>query len=240
MLPKIKSHKLNLPGIKLRAKSQIHSDIINKFDGRRKNFFASSAYDSILENKGKELWPNFGRFKFLVSDKKLIKVDISRLKIISQKANRKLDLMFLGPGKGAEIRYFNDILKSSKIVANLDSYALSDSLTEKTKKMVRNNHYPKKITEKDFFEHMNHLKFVNKYDYVYSYLGVGYHTSNLEVSLLKVASMLRVGGFARIYVWRCNFDSVVSNINQYLKLSNKQEQLKLILQNDYIIIERVK
>jgi len=240
MVPKINLKKISNSGLIARHKSNIHFHTIDCRTGRRKQVCPISVDEEFINGRARERWPNFGRFKLFISDKKLIKSDISRLKDMSKENNRKLDLIFLGPGKGAEIRYFYELLNKQNVPVNFDSYSLSDSLTKKTKEIIRNNGFPEYISEKAFFENLNHIKYVNKYDYIYSYLGVGVHSSNIEVTLLKVASMLRKGGFARIDIsFPTGYNKILENINAYLYLKNAVNKVKFRIENEYLIIEKL-
>jgi len=231
MCPEIKSFKINKPGLKLREKSSVHANIIDETTGRRKTDIKNFKGSIIAPNI--EKWPSNG---IEVSDlhQMSLRRDISWLKANFKK--KPADILILGPGKGAEVIYFKEKLQSIK--TNVDTLGLTNYLSEDASKLKRKDLSKDTITNRNYFEHMNHLSLVGKYDYIFSKVGPAVHTHYPEIVLLKVASMLRVGGFARIDT---HGDlRVIDNIKTYLKNKNLSKNLDIDIKRDWVLIKRLK
>jgi len=190
-----------------------------------------------------ESWARNGEYIFPEVNEAL-RNDYKRIK--RKKSNKPIDVAILGPGKGIEvIEIKNNFFKESK--TNIDTFGLTNSLSDDARKLVRNNFFTKKVHEKEFFEHMNHLEHIKKYDYIYSHLGPAYHTNYPEIVLLKIGSMLRPGGFARIHLG-LNFSNkaLLENVNEYLKVKGLSKELCIKFHSDsgtsinWIYLERLK
>jgi len=242
MAPKIFPKKkavgwVNEPGLQLRNKSEVHAKIIDEKTGRRKTDVPEGTkirLNKIL-NKQPETWGfSFGeKVRYNLRDRLFGDILSLRLRKIFKKTT--LEIMVIGAGKGAEIKIINNLLRGSK--RHITSLQLSDSLSERAKKIVGNKNYfpnPDTISNRDVFEHMNHLKFVNKYDYILSEMGIGLHTNHPALVLLKVASMLRVGGIARIG------EASTRQLSEYLNSMNLSKNLSFKYDSQYVIIKRLK
>jgi len=216
---------------KLRAKSKIHSMIIDTKTGRRKtDTFLKKVLEKI-KNGNVEWWPKNGTrakrsYEFIISD----------LKKLNKK--KPLDILVLGPGQGYEVTFIKKQLTNPQ--SNIDTLGLTNYLSKEANRIKRNDYSPKVPSDKAAFEHFNHLKLVRKYDYILSEIGPGVHTPYPEIVLLKAAAMLRKGGVARIRVLMLEMPEVFKNINNYLKLNGLQDNVKLKCDNSYIIINRLK
>lgn len=224
--------KVNLSGQRIRRKSPVHRKIINT-SGRRKTDKTRMVNTELI--KRRDSWPKNGEF---VSGQQRIKRDVRK---INQKPNS--NIMVLGAGQGAEVTYIKSLLKSKK--SNIDTLSISNQLSDAAKAIVRADYSPNKpkVTSKDLFEHFSHLKFVKKYDYVYSAFGPVLHTKYPEISILKVASMLKPGGFARIVPWFSEhkfYDSQLKAINKYLSVTNNVGSLDFNVVDNSLIITRKK
>ncbi len=231
MCPEIKAFKINKPGLKLRAKSEVHANIIDETTGRRKTDIKEFKGSIIASNL--EKWPSNG---VEVSDRhqeRLIK-DINWIK--KNFKTKPADLLILGPGKGAEVIYFKDNLSGTK--TNIDTLGLTNYLSIEASKLIRKDLSKDKIVNRNYFEHLNHLDQVKKYDYIFSKVGPAVHTNYPEIVLLKVASLLRPGGFARIDTH--GNPQVLINIKKYLKTKNLNKSLDLALKGDWVLIKRFK
>lgn len=223
--------KLNY-GQKLRRKSKVHESIIDKETGRRKTKSAMSIKEMI--ERRKENWLIKGN-KLTEESKLLLKKDIILLKKIEQPT-----IMIIGPGQGQEVLFLNSLLKDNS--PKIDVFGITNELSDTAKKIVRTANYPDpdKLSEKDLFENLNHLKFVNKYDYIYSRAGPVEHTFYPEIAILKIASMLKPGGIARIIPGILLEND--RNIREYLRL--KADERKFIFENTidggYVLIKRIK
>lgn len=214
----------------LRTKSKVHKLIITK-KGRRKKSLTGWVKE-IIDTK-KENWSKNGT---AVALPKEIMLDLKKTK-------PNANIMVLGPGKGQEVVFISDLLKSKK--ANIDTLGLGNQLTEKANALVRKDYSPdlQTIKSKDLFEHMNHLKFVKKYDYIYTAYGPILHTKYAEVSILKVASMLKPGGVARIVPFfekEPVYENKIKNIKNYLKKKKLNDTVEFTINNNNLIIYRKK
>ncbi|MFA5745285.1 MAG: hypothetical protein WCX82_00845 [archaeon] len=226
--------KINNPGLRLRRKSNVHGSIISDISGRR-FVTGTRSTENVVSNK-REKWTLNGE-----KDLKLMyifRLDVTKLRELK----RPVDIMILGPGEGAEV---NDIKKTFKsIKRKIDTLGIINNLTTTAKKKIRKDYSPdpETLSEKDLFEHFNHLKFVRKYDYIYSAYGPVKHTKFPEVAILKIASMLRPGGFARI---RPDVEpEVIERCLEYLTQTKSSNQIDLSFDksydNNYLIIRRLK
>jgi len=185
---------------------------------------------------GKEVWGLNGK-EVQEYNKRYILRDLELVKNFFK--SNQIDVMILGPGKGAEVIYFKKLLKG--MTNNIDTVGLTNYLSQDAKKVVRNDYSPKSLSDKEYFEHSNHLKFVNKYNYIYSYFGPGVHTSYPEIVILKAASMLKPGGIARICVSeQGSSKKVLKHIKEYIKLKKMDGNIKLKSDHYWIIIRRIK
>jgi len=230
--------KVSLSGLKLREKSPVHAKIIHQETGRRMTNSTEDISQMIDKiNEFKQLYPDKQFYEkslhsgnFLDFDsKENIKIDIGKFH------NKPINTLILGPGKGAEIIFLKELLNKK---SNIDTLGLSNSLSPEANNLIKNDHSPKKLSEKTTFEHFNHLKLVNNYDYIYSKMGPGYHTDYPEITLLKVASMLKQGGIARIQAR--GYSDLVSNIEHYLQLKEMNRFINIRWHDGYIIIEKIK
>jgi SAM-dependent methyltransferase len=223
--------KINLPGIKLRQKSTVHRSIIDT-SGRRKNS-KTKWVQKMIRKKNETTWGKNGE---IVHSPKLIVADINKI-------GKNSNIMILGPGEGAEVLFMSDLIKKKN--SKIDTLGLGNQLSTDAKKIIRKDYSPglEKIKSKDLFEHFNHLKFVKKYDYIYSAYGPILHTNYKEISILKVASMLRPGGIARIVPWFNDIDSYnknIKNVKDYLKETGHADALDIEFEENSLIIRRVK
>jgi hypothetical protein len=245
--------KLNLlkrkPKIVPTKEMSVYKSIVDEKTGRRKRDISSDR--GIREDI--ENWDFRGNTKSIES-KKIAEV-LPPFEIDSQLIRKRfmkrqpVDMMILGAGEGIEANIFSEKLKGMKL--NIDTLGLTQMLDSKAKQLIRNDYSPKKAKSIDFFEHFNHLKLVEKYDYIFSDYGPGFHTLYPEIVLLKVGSMLKRGGFATIGINDALYEKIsgkiiINNINEYLKnkkLSNRLRLTCIKLKNDsatYIRIERLK
>jgi hypothetical protein len=223
--------KINHPGIVLRKKSSIHQKIIDKKTGRRKVDVQKEISENIELKR--DQWYHNGNEYELRWHKKYITKDINQF------SNKKqMDTLVIGPGEGAEVVFLKEQL--SKVKNNIDTIGLINYMSEETNNLTRKDYSPKKVTEKDVFEHFNHLEMVNKYDYIFSASGPMLHTNHPELVLLKSASMLHKGGLARIEIDPTDFDKTIANITKYLKIKGLNKDIKLEKDNKYILIHRLK
>jgi hypothetical protein len=237
--------KINLPGLKLRKKSKIHADIIDKTTGRRKTDVTWGVERELknIRSEGRENWVSNGSKPAIGGlEHSVILADAKQINKLYSKTNTKINIMFIGPGAGGgDILLFTEKLKNN--FSSIDTFALSNSLLPEVKNIV--NEYapnPETISNKDVFEHFNHLKFTNKYNYIYSFFGPDLHTNHYELVVLKVASMLKPGGFARIG-WFTRHSKALLNINKYLKANNLRGKILLRSGNkeiDWLLIKRLK
>ncbi len=231
--------KINLPGLKLRKKSSVHARVIDEQTGRRK--VDAAICESTLKrlrSSYSEGWKYNGEIVAPPEEKALIK-DLLKLRKQNNKIKKPIDTLILGPGDyGAEINFIKNKLFDMK--NNVDSLGLTNSLTGNAREEVRNHYYSEKLERNDFFEHMNHLKLLNKYNYIYSSVGPGLHTLYPEIVLLKVASLLKVGGFARIDVLSHNKKNILTNIREYLINKDVIQDLELKVDGRWILIKRLK
>lgn len=221
--------KINLAGQRLRQKSSVHKKIIDTSGRRKKD--KTKMVSLVL--KKKDFWPKNGE---KISKPEHIIQDLTKI-------NRNSNIMVLGAGKGEEVLFFNSLLKSKK--SNIDTLSISNQLSNPAKSIIRADYSPNKpkVVSKDLFEHFNHLKFVKKYDYIYSAYGPVLHTKYPEISILKVASMLKPGGFARIVPWFSEhqfYDSKLKAINKYLSVTGNLGALDLKVVDNSLIIKRIK
>ncbi len=226
--------KVNKPGLNLRKKSSVHASIIDVNTGRRKSEIRSSVSERFKKSFKEELWPFNGSFKLHPLLKHKFTTNSNNL-IEKFNFKRPVDVFVLGPGKGIEVLFFKEYFKNS----NIDTLGLSNNLNDLAKKMVRQDFSPKQMSFKQTFEHLNHLKFVRKYDYVFSSFGPLTHTRYPEVVLLKVASMLRPGGIAEIFPV---LNVSASNLKQVIKNYDKKNEF-LITHDKFhnlLILERRK
>jgi len=213
----------------------IYKSIVNESTGRRKrDIEATRGF-----NEKKDNWEYFGRMGNMMLKQSEYKHPLQEdITLIKKRFKKKssVDVMVLGAGEGIEAEIINNQLRELKL--NIDTLSLTNSLSENAKLIVRKDYSPEKLKVTDFFEHFNHLKFVGKYDYIFSDLGVGYHTYYPEIALLKVGSMLRVGGFATIQIESGknikSSQKIVKDINDYLANKNLANKLRLTIINcDY-------
>jgi len=222
--------RINLPGLELRKKSSIHSNIIDVNTGRRKNNIPSGMDATIKGYKYKsERWTSNGIY---IDDEKIY-LDV--IKLNKNKIKRSMDILILGPGKGREVTFLKEELHKKN---NIDTMGLTNYLSDDANKLKRKDYSPAVLNNKTVFEHFNHLNLVGKYDYIYSHLGPGYHTIYPEIVCLKAASMLRTGGFARIRV--DNPKKIIEQVNDYLKSINEERKLEMNIDSEFIIIKRLK
>ena len=223
--------KLNR-GQKLRRKSEVHKSIIGKKTGRRK--LESTGLVDLMLKERKENWISKGK-KLRPDSESFLRKDTAVLKEIKQPK-----IMVLGPGEGQEVLFLNNLLKGS--FPKIDVFGITNELSTEAKKIVRNVNYPnpEKLSERDLFEHFNHLKFVRKYDYIFSDLGPIEHTRNPEIAVLKLASMLKPGGFARVSP--AISQETHNNIIKYLKIKGHEKSLSIdnTIPDGYLLIKRVK
>lgn len=225
----------------IRAKSPVHARAINK-DGRR-NAFGDQVVNGILEKRMSDNWDESGRnipkftLKGILTRRGLIQ-DTRILK----KRKTPLNIMVLGPGEGAEVLLLNENLKEIK--KEIDTLGLTNNLSSEANKIIRNDYSPKKLTALNIFENMNHLSMIGKYDYIYSRAGPLSHTLQPELVILKVASMLKVGGFARFYPLKLNsptgIKKIIENCQKYLEQKGCKNAIKFKMIANNLIIFREK
>lgn len=219
--------KINHPGLKLREKSRVHRSIIDSKTGRRKTDVVVGWPIEQINNKKIELWPSDAH-EMYKNTKAYISYDLKKYNL-----KKKVDVLVLGPGTGEEVVFIKKQLGKK---SNVDTLGLTNYLSKEANKVKRKDYSPKVLNEKTTFEHFNHLGLVEKYDYIFSRLGPGMHTFYPEIVLLKVASILRPGGFARIY---CN-PVDLGYINEYLNKKDLQDKVKFKQFTDYVLIKRLK
>lgn len=229
--------KINKSSLKLRKKSKVHASIINSHTGRRK-IDIRDWVKKIISRKNKiEDWPLNGQLvEGWVENK--ISSDMWTLK---SRFKKPVNIFVLGPGGGAEVLFIKNLLLERKKRNNVDTIGITNQLSVDAKKKIRRDYSPNKktISAKDLFEHMNHLKFVNKYDYIFSRNGPATHTKYREITLLKIASMLKPGGFARI----CSMtreEEVINNCLEYLKKTGNSDKVEFASDYRGFIIKRLK
>lgn len=227
-----------MPSIKpqvraLRRKSEVHRSIIDTKGKRKKT--KTKWVSKILKSKNEDWGKNGER----INNPKLIVADLNRIK-------KNPNIMILGPGMGAEaVLIASELKKINSNSSNIDALGLGNQLTAKAKAVIRTDYSVglDKIKSKDLFEHFNHLGLVKKYDYIYSAYGPILHTKFPEVAILKTASLLKPGGFARIYPWFSNhefYDRKIKNIVDYLKSTGYESAVELKVEDQNLIIKRIK
>jgi len=252
--------KINHPGLRLRGKSPVHAKIIDEKIGRRKKDVVSLVENQInyitLRDNYLDKNPNSKEFKSLLAEhwqynghkisEFQLKTIIIDYKLISKRFNKNypLNIFVIGPGKGSEVHYLNNLFKDFKHKA-IDTIGLTDYLSKSAKKITKNDYSPKKLSNLTTFEHFNHLNLIGKYDYIYSQIGPGYHTNHPGIVILKVASMLKPNGLARIELNPNKLDQTRNNLSEYLSIININKEFKFnfeIHDNDYaaILISRIK
>jgi hypothetical protein len=214
----------------IKHRTKVHNKIIDS-KGRRKTTKTNWINKTVRQKK--ELWGKNGE---VIHNPKVITSDLINLRNNSS-------IMILGPGKGAEVLFMSKFIKSRK--PQIDTLGLGNQLTEDAKAVIRKDYSPglEKIKPTDLFEHFNHLKFVRKYDYIYSAYGPALHTKYHEITILKIASMLKPGGFARILPWFNDIDSYnknIKNVKDYLKETGHADALDIEFEENSLIIRRVK
>jgi len=234
--------KINRPGLKLREKSPVHAKIIDENTGRRKTDVRLSVSEVIKrheQHKTKEPfnehWSVNGGDIITNVEKKRFDYDRAILDISSRNQKKPLDICVLGPGEGSEAVYLKNLY--SDIPTNIDTLGIVNYLSKDARSIVRKDYSPHIPSNKTVFEHMNHLHLVNKYDYIYSYLGPAHHTNYSEIAILKIASMLRPGGFARI---RVKDPIIIQNIKKYLALKKLENKILLNFDCKFILINKLK
>jgi len=227
-----------MPSIKpqvraLRRKSEVHRSIIDT-KGRRKKT-KTKWVSKILKSKNEDWGKNGER----TNNPKLIVADLNRI-------NKNPNIMILGPGMGAEaVLIASKLKKINSNSSNIDTLGLGNQLTAKAKAVIRTDYSVglDKIKSKDLFEHFNHLGLVKKYDYIYSSYGPILHTKFPEIAILKTASLLRPGGFARIFPWFNGlefYDKKINNLNNYLKSTGHGSAVEFKTEDNSLIIKRIK
>lgn len=224
--------KPNNYGLKLRKKSKVHASIIDEKTGRRK--IESTAWVEDMIKERKENWLSVGDEIYPQVDN-LIRQDLLHLK------NKKQpDIFVLGPGKGIEVVFINELLH--KKTPKIDTLSITNQLSKDAKKIIRKDYSPdiKTLSKKDLFENFNHLKFVKKYDYIYTNMGPIEHTRVQEIAILKLASMLRQGGIARV-IPAASLDCI-KNIQEYLKQKGHEKDLSFdnSVYEGQLLIKRLK
>ncbi len=211
MHSKVKLLTFNYAGLKLRKKSQVHADIISERTGRRNKNIKSVVRHQLDLLGNSEHW-GFKGVSIDINCKGLIIKDIFDI----AQTKKSITAMVLGPGKGAECKYIKQMADAFELKNEIDTISLKKDISDEYKPNIRQEYFSKNNSSKEVFEHLNHLKFVNKYDYIYSYYGPGAHTLYPEIVLLKVASMLTIGGIARIHINGKDPNNIIENIHQYL------------------------
>jgi hypothetical protein len=147
--------------------------------------------------------------------------------------------MVLGPGEGAEVLLLHEKLKGT---TEIDTLGLTNNLSPEANEIIRKDYSPEKLTAANIFENMNHLKQVRKYDYIYSRQGPLSHTHQPEIVILKAASMLKPGGFARFHslVLDAPIKEIIINCQKYLKERGYKNTIKFKVFADNLIIIREK
>jgi hypothetical protein len=219
-------------GLKLRKKSKVHASIIDEKTGRRK--IESTAWVEDMLKERKEKWISVGNQIFPKVEKS-IRQDLVYLK------NKKMpDIFVLGPGEGAEVVFINELLQ--KNLPKIDTLSITNQLSKEANKIIRKDYSsnPKTLSKKDLFENFNHLKFVKKYDYIFTNMGPLEHTRFQEIAILKLASMLRPGGLARV-IPAISLDCI-KNIKEYLKQKGKENDLSFenSVYDGQLLIKRIK
>lgn len=214
----------------IKHRTKVHNKIIDS-KGRRKTTKTNWINKTVRQKK--ELWGKNGE---VIHNPKVITSDLINLRNNSS-------IMILGPGKGAEVLFMSKFIKSRK--PQIDTLGLGNQLTEDAKAVIRKDYSTgiDKIKPTDLFEHFNHLKFVRKYDYIYSAYGPALHTKYHEITILKIASMLKPGGFARILPWFVGdkfYENKIKNIKSYLKKTNHVGELDFEYEENCLIIIRKK
>jgi SAM-dependent methyltransferase len=225
----------------LRAKSPIHERVIDERGRRRID--GDMDVQGIIEGDLTDTWDKPGRdiskYKLQgILTRRGLNTDIRALK----KRETPINIMVLGPGEGAEVLLLNEKLKGTKI--GIDTLGLTNNLSPEAKEIIRKDYSPEKLTAANIFENMNHLKMVRKYDYVYSRFGPLSHTHQPEIVILKVASLLKPGGFARFYpiVFSTPMEikEIIINCQKYLAKRGYKKAIKFKVFADNLIIIREK
>lgn len=218
--------KINRYGLNLRKKSTVHASIIDETTGRRNVEATILAEDAI--SKREESWLVNGEsslWEYLdYTPGAFLKPDLEFLKKTKDPA-----IFILGPGKGKEVEVLNSLLDGKH--SSIDTIGITNQLSAEAGKIVRKDYSPdiSKLSKKDLFENFNHLKFVKKYDYIYTNLGPVYHTNVPEIAILKLTSMLKPSGMARIvHGIGTRTDLILKNILQYLKKTGHKKDLIII------------
>lgn len=222
--------KINKRGLKLRKKSAVHASIIDKITGRR-NAEPTVLIEDIKraeKEEKKEYWLTNGERTYWehidMSFAAYLKPDLEFLKKIQTPA-----IFILGPGKGKEVEILNALLDGKR--PSIDTIGITNQLSAEAGKIVRKDYSPdiSKLSTKDLFENFNHLRFVKKYDYIYTCMGPVYHTNVPEIAILKIASMLRPGGLARIVEGAgVRQELILKNTLRYLKKTGHKKDLIII------------
>jgi len=230
--------KINNPGLKLRKKSFVHAKIIDEITGRRKRDTIIKKELDLFKKISKESWGQPGE-QVLGSIKPFLFKDITKIRSLYKSTKKPIDIMVLGPGQGAEVLFLKSFLNNTP--TNIDTLGLSNHLSTVSNSKIRTDYSPDNLSERNTFDHFNHLNLVKKYSYIYSHLGHGYYTPYAEVALLKIASMLRPGGFARIQVLDTD-SNLKKNIFEYLNQRSGKNNIKIktSIFNDWIVIKRLK
>jgi len=230
-MPKINPHGLNL-----RKKSEVHAKIIVPEVGRRSRESTGDARYHLFVKKIDE-WTENG--EVMHQDlKDTLRKDVIKLRTGIKTLKRPADILVIGPGQGIEIIELKHLLGGTK--NSIDTISIKNEVKDSTKSLVRKDHSPvkQKLLKTDLFEHFNHLKLVGKYDYIYSKYGPVFHTRYPEIVILKIASMLRPGGFARITP--TVFTTRIENCLEYLKETGNSGKIELDDQGYSLVIRRLK
>ncbi|MEI8363869.1 MAG: hypothetical protein WCF78_00215 [archaeon] len=230
--------KINHPGLRLRKKSPVHAKVIDENTGRRKRDTIIKKELDLFKTISKESWGQPGE-QVLGSIKPFLFKDITKIRSLYKSTKKPVDIMVLGPGEGAEVLFLKSFLENTP--TNIDTLGLSNHLSASSNSKIRKDYSPDNLSERNTFDHFNHLSLVKKYSYIYSHLGPGYYTPYAEIALLKIASMLRPGGFARIHVLDTN-PNLKKNILEYLNQRSEKNNIKIkaSIFNDWIVIKRLK
>lgn len=195
-------------------------------NGRRKDSFTNTfgvPDISHINQNGK--WTNNG-----VEVKEM---DIDNITRYTDHLKEGDNIMVLGAAEGAEVIYLNDRFPK----CNIDSYNIIDVMCDEAKLIVRNNFYSTRVDNTVLFEHTNHLKWVNQYEYIYSKYGPGYHTLFPEISFLKISSMLRKGGKAYIHFSGLVRYNMIEHLTTYL--GKRGGTFKFTQEKKFMLIERI-
>jgi len=223
-MPKINQHGLNL-----RKKSAVHASIIDEMTGRRQIKSKQLVYKNILRKK--EKWAYNGSVSFKDHLQKLT-ADTTKIKANYNRFKRTPQILVVGPGKGIEVKILKDLFL--EMDTKIDTIGLTNFLESDAQNLIHKDFSPDfgKLTRKDLFEHFNHLKLVNKYEYIYSAHGPLEHTRYPEIVILKITSMLKQGGFARIFP--STSPRVIENVLNYLRITGHEQSISLNIERDYI------